>query len=71
MTPRRRRASAEAPPWWHARGGFIVALLGAPAIWIYLVSGVVNLVDRLGNLEHDVQALQRDVARLDADRRRH
>lgn len=67
MGPRRRRA--DSAPWWHARPGFLVALLFAPAVWIQIVSGLVHTFDRVGNLETELRAVRGDVARHEIELR--
>lgn len=63
--PRRRKDDATA--WWHARASYVLALLWAPAVWVAIVSGVVHVVDRLGDAERDIAANRRDITRLDAE----
>lgn len=65
MAPRRRKAD----PWWHARPSFLAALVFAPTVWVQIVSGVVHMFDRIGNIETDLRALRADEARHDIELR--
>lgn len=65
--------AAKRRTWWHARPGYLAsllcALLFAPTVWVALVKGAIDVVERVGAVERDVIHLRGDLARHDAELR--